>query len=122
MNELKEKGKKLETETVKLLIHHYIEDDIYPSRIVTFEITKDFLARCIKDLDVETFLNEYTSDDAYEIQGYAYVSGNIISEEISYCDDFMKDYNDHIKQCRMSNPDFSDDMEDYYWSVYAAIY
>ena len=53
---------------------------------------------------------------------YAYYSGRILSEEITYCDDFIERYNDFITRTQMFNPNMAADQiatkENYYWTAY----
>lgn len=55
---------------------------------------------------------------------YATNDGRILSEEITYCDDFADRYEDFIRRTQMFNPDMSAEdissKEDYYWTVYKA--
>lgn len=112
--------------TVKLLMNHYIGDDFYPSRQVTFMITEeclqDYLTETEDDRTVEEFMETYDSDESEVIYGYAADDGRILSDEITYCDDFIEKYNDFISRTQMFNPDMTAEQiatkENYYWTVY----
>lgn len=71
---------------------------------------------------MKMFLETYDSDESSVIYDYATNDGRILSEEISYCDDFMDRYEDFIRRTRMFNPDMSAEQisskEDYYCTVY----
>ena len=113
--------------TVQLLVNHYIGDDFHPSRQVTFLITeeclKDYLTKTEDDRTVKEFIETYDSDESEVVYGYAADDGRILSEEITYCDDFIEKYNGFINQTQIFNPDMTTDQiatkESYYWNVYA---
>ena len=113
--------------TVKLLMNHYIGDDFHPSRQVIFMITEeclqDYLTETEDDRTIEEFMETYDSDESEVIYGYAADDGRILSDEITYCDDFIEKYNDFISRTQMFNPDMSAEQiatkENYYWTVYA---
>ena len=112
--------------TVELLLNDYIGDDYNPSRQTKFTITEecliDYLKETEDDRNVKMFLETYDSDESSVIYDYAANDGRILSEEISYCDDFMDRYEDFICRTQMFNPDMSAEQisskEDYYWTVY----
>lgn len=112
--------------TVKLLINHYIGNDFNPSRQTTFMITKeclqDYLTETEDDRTIEEFVGTYDSDESEVIYDYAANSGRILSEEITYCDDFIERYNDFITRTQMFNPNMAADQiatkENYYWTAY----
>ena len=112
--------------TVELLINHYIGDDYNPSRQVKFIITEDCLNDYLKETEddrtIKEFLITYDSDESEVVYGYAADDGRILSEEITYCDTFEKDYHDFIKRTQMFNPDMTAEQittkENYYWTVY----
>lgn len=113
--------------TVKLLINHYISDDFNPSRQTTFMITKeclqDYLIETEDDRTIEEFVETYDSNESEVVYDYASDDGRILSEEITYCDDFIERYNAFIAHTQMFNPDMAADQistkENYYWIVYA---
>ena len=113
--------------TVELLLNHYIGDDYNPSRQVKFIITEDCLNDYLKETEddrtIKEFLNTYDSDESDVVYGYAGDDGRILSEKITYCDTFEKDYHDFIKRTQMFNPDMTAEQiatkENYYWTVYA---
>lgn len=113
--------------TVKLVMEHYIGYNIHPSRQVTFVITReciqDYLSETEDDRTVSDFMETYDNDEAEVIYGYAADDGRILSDEITYCDDFIEKYNDYISRTQMSHPDMSAEQiatkENYYWTVYA---
>lgn len=112
--------------TVKLLINHYTGDDFNPSRQTSFMITKeclqDYLTETEDDRTIEEFMETYNSDESEVIYNYANDDGRILSEEITYCDDFIERYNALIARTQMFNPDMAADQiatkENYYWTVY----
>lgn len=79
--------------TVKLLINHYIGDDFHPSRQTTFMITEeclqDYLTETEDDRAIKEFIDTYDSDESEVVYEYACDDGRILSEEITYCDDFI---------------------------------
>lgn len=111
---------------VKLLINHYIGNDFNPSRQTTFMITKeclqDYLTETEDDRTIEEFVGTYDSDESEAVYDYAANAGRILSEEITYCDDFIERYNDFITRTQMFNPDMAADQistkENYYWTAY----
>ena len=60
------------------------------------------------------FLETYDSDESAYIHEKA---ENIISEEITYCDDFNERYDDFVNNPEMDS-DESFSKEDFYWNVY----
>ena len=114
--------------TVELLLNDYIGDDYNPSRQIKFVIVEECLTDYLKEVedtrDVKTFLETYDSDESSVIYDYAANDGRILSEEITYCDDFIDKYEDFIHRTKMFNPDMpAEDIsskEDYYWIVYKA--
>lgn len=114
--------------TVELLLNDYIGDNYNPSRQTKFTITEECLTDYLKetedDRNVKTFLDTYDSDESSVIYDYAVNDGRILSEEITYCDDFVDRYEDFIRRTQMFNPDMSAEdissKEDYYWTVYKA--
>lgn len=115
--------------TVKLLLNHYIGDEYYPSRQVTFIITekclKEYLMETEDNRTVKGFLETYDSDESEAIYGYAADDGRILSDEITYCEDFVEKYNDFISRTQMFNPDMTAEeistKENYYWTEYMSI-
>ena len=113
-------------QTVKLLLNDYIGDDYNPSRQVKFTITEECLADYLRDTEddrsISQFLNTYDSDESSVIYDYATNDGRILSEEITYCDDFVEQYEDFISRTQMLNPDMTAEeissKENYYWTVY----
>lgn len=103
--------------TIKLLVNHYIDDDFYPSRQLEFTITKecliDYLTETEDDRTIEEFITTYDSDESSVIYEYATDDNRVLSEKISYCDDFMAAYNDYIDYA--INPMTA---ENYYWEEY----
>lgn len=103
--------------TIKLLINDYIDDDYLPSRQLEFTITeeclKDYLIETEDDRTVEEFLTTYDSDESSVLYEYATDNNRILSEEITYCDNFITDYNDYVndKLIKISQ-------EEYYWYEY----
>ena len=112
---------------VKLLMNHYIGDDFHPSRQVAFmiaeECLQDYLTETEDDRTIEEFMETYDSDESEVVYGYAADDGRILSDEITYCDDFIEKYNDFISRTQMVNSDMSAEQiatkEKYYWTVYA---
>lgn len=112
--------------TIKLLLNHYISDDCTPSRQISFVITeeclKDYLKETEDDRTVNEFLDTYDSEESDVVYEYATDDGRILSEEITYCDDFMEKYNDFMSHTQMFNPNMDAEQittkEDYYWTVY----
>ena len=84
----------------------------------------DYLKETEDDRNVKMFLDTYDSDESSVIYDYAANDGRILSEEITYCDDFVDRYEDFIRRTQMLNPDMSAEdissKEDYYWTVYKA--
>lgn len=103
--------------TIKLLVGHYIGDDYFPSRQLEFVITKeclmDYLNATDDDRTVEDFMDTYDSDESSVIYEYAMDDNRVLSEEISYCDDFVEEYNSYVVDTE--NPMTA---EDYYWEEY----
>lgn len=116
--------------TVKLLMNHYIGDNFHPSRQVTFIITEECLQDYLTELEdertIEEFMETYDSDESEVVYGYSADDGRILSEEITYCDDFIGEYNDYIKRTQMFNPDMTAEQistkENYYWTVYNSVF
>lgn len=114
--------------TVELLLNDYIGDDYNPSRQTKFTITveclNDYLKETGDDRNIKIFLETYDSDESSVIYDYAANDGRILSEEITYCEDFMEKYDDFIHRTQIFNPDMSAEKisskEDYYWTVYKA--
>lgn len=114
--------------TVELLLNDYIGDNYNPSRQTKFTITEecltDYLRETEDDRNVKMFLDTYDSGESSVIYNYAANDGRILSEEITYCDDFVDKYEDFIRRTQMFNPDMSAEdissKEDYYWTVYKA--
>ena len=114
--------------TVELLLNDYIGDNYNSSRQTKFTITEECLTDYLKetedDRNVKMFLDTYDSDESSVIYDYASNDGRILSEEITYCDDFVDRYEDFIRRTQMFNPDMSAEdissKEDYYWTVYKA--
>lgn len=113
--------------TVKLLMNHYAGNDFRPTRQVVFIITEtclqDYLTEVEDHRTIKEFLETYDSDESEVIYGYAADDGRILSDEITYCDDFIEKYNDFISRTQMFNPDMSAEQiatkENYYWTIYA---
>lgn len=113
--------------TVELLINHYISDAYNPSRQTVFIIAEkclqDYLLETEDNRTVKEFLDTYDSDESEVVYEYASDDGRILSEEITYCDDFIKQYDNFIARTQMFNPDMAADQiatkENYYWTVYA---
>lgn len=116
-----------EEKTIILLMNHYVGDNFHPSRQVKFIITeeclKDYLTEMGDERTVEEFLETYDSDEAEVVYGYAADDGRILSDEITYCDDFIDRYHDYIRRILMFNTDMTAEQiatkENYYWTVYA---
>ena len=114
------------TNNIKLLINHYIGDDYNFSRQTSFLITRDCLKEYLEQTEddrmVGEFLVSYDSDEAQAIYDYASDDNRILSEEITYCDDFIEKYNDYIDRMQMLNPNMTAEQittkESYYWNVY----
>ena len=114
--------------TVELLLNDYIGDNYNTSRQTKFTITEECLTDYLKetedDRNVKMFLDTYDSDESSVIYDYAANDGRILSEEITYCDDFVDRYEDFIRRTKMFNTDMSAEdissKEDYYWTVYKA--
>ena len=114
--------------TVELLVNDYIGDNYNPSRQTKFTIIEeclvDYLKKTEDDRNVKMFLETYDSDESSVIYDYATNDGRILSEEITYWDDFIDKYEDFIHRTKMFNPDMSAEeissKEDYYWTVYKA--
>ena len=113
--------------TVKLLINHYVGDDFNYSRQTSFVITEeclqDYLTETADERTIEEFVSTYDSDESEVIYDYAIDDGRILSEDITYCDDFIERYNSFITRTQMFNPSMTADQiatkEQYYWTVYA---
>ena len=105
--------------TIKLLVNDYIDDDYNPSRQLAFTITKeclmDYLTETEDDRTVEEFMSTYDSDESEVIYEYATDDNRILSEEITYCDIFIREYNDYIENTYKKQKMTA---EDYYWFVY----
>ena len=113
---------------VELKICNYIDDTLDVEREVKFQITKE----CLQDYLTETedgrtinkFLETYNSDESSVIYEYASDDGIILSEEITYCDDFNEQYEVFIRRTQIFNPDMTPEeiatKEDYYWQVWKA--
>ena len=53
-----------------------------------------------------TYTGEYRiTKDGSVIYEYASDDGRILSEEITYCDDFNEQYEDFVRRTQMFNPD-----------------
>lgn len=93
-------------------MNHYIGDNFHPSRQVTFIITEECLQDYLTELEdertIEEFMETYDSDESEVVYGYSADDGRILSEEITYCDDFIGKYNDYIKRTQMFNPDMTE--------------
>lgn len=104
-----------------LKINHYAKDILQPSRQLSFCITeeclKDYLACYDDERTIGEFLESYDSDESQVIYEYATDDGRIISEEISYCDDFIDQYEEYIDN--LSDDESIMKKEMYYWDVYA---
>lgn len=104
--------------TVNLLLNHYIGDDYKPSKQISFLITEeclqDYLTWTEDDRTINQFLRTYDSDESAVIYDYATDDGRIISERITYCNDFEEKYKKFI-QCSQGIS-----KEQYYWDVYVA--
>lgn len=115
--------------TIELVLNDYIGDDYNPSRQVKFVITEECLADYLRetedDRSIRQFLDTYDSDESSVIYDYATNDGRILSEEITYCDDFEENYKRFICVTQMFDPDISANeiasREDYYWNVYKRI-
>jgi hypothetical protein len=83
----------------------------------------DYLLQTEDERDVSIFLDTYDSDESAAIYEYAIDDGRILSEQISYCDDFTEAYEDFIERTQMFNPGKKPEAistkENYYWVVYA---
>lgn len=108
-----------------LIANDYATDGCNPTRTLKFAVNRKELAKYLVDNNdertISMFLETYDSDES----SYIYEnSENIVSEEITYCDDFNERYNDFIKNTQLLNPDMSADeissKEDFYWNVYRA--
>ena len=112
--------------TVELLLNDYIGDNYNPSRQTKFTITEECLTDYLKetedDRNVKMFLDTYDSDESSVVYDYASNDGRILSEEITYCDDFIDKYESFIHRTQKNNPDKSEkrilSKEYYYWGVY----
>lgn len=102
--------------TVSLLVNYYIENEYKPSRSITFLVTEecleDYLTATEDERTIEQFLDTYDSDESAVIYEYGSDDGRIISERITYCDDFEDRYKEFISHSHMISK------EQYYWSVY----
>lgn len=111
---------------VKLVINHYVGSDPNPSRQITFFIGEDVLKSYLEmsgdKRTVKKFLGSYNNEEAEVIYQYADDDGVIVSQEISYCDNFLEEYNLFIQRVQMFNPDKKAGQiatkEDYYRTVY----
>lgn len=107
--------------TINLLLNHYIGNDLNPSRQISFFITeeclKDYLAATEDERIVEEFLETYDSDESAVIYEYATDDGRIISERITYCDDFEEKYKEYIENTKEEIKT----KEQYYWDTYCSI-
>ena len=67
-------------------------------------------------------MDTYDSDESEVVYDYASDDRRILSEEITYCDDFAEKYNSFISRTQMFNPDMTVEQiatkENYYWNVY----
>lgn len=106
--------------TINLLLNHYIGDDFNSSRQVSFFITeeclKDYLTATEDDRTVEEFLRTYDSDESSVIYEYATDDGRIISERITYCDDFEQKYKEYVENAKKEDKT----KEQYYWDTYCS--
>lgn len=105
--------------TVNLLLNHYIGDDYSPSRRVSFLIAGDCLIDYLTETEdertVEQFLRTYDSNESAAIYDYASDDGRIISENITYCNDFEEKYKEYVLQSQTILK------EQYYWDNYRNI-
>lgn len=120
----------MKKKTIKLLMNHYIGDDFHPSRQATFIITEeclqDYLMKTEDERTIKEFMETYDSYESEVIYRYAADDGRILSEEITYCDDFIEKYNDYIRRTQMFNPNMMAEQiatkENYYWTVYSPVF
>ncbi len=105
---------------VNLLLNHYIGDDLNPSRQISFFITEecltDYLTATEDERTIEEFLRTYDSDESAVIYDYAEDDGRIISERITYCDDFEQKYKEYIEIIKEEDKT----KEQYYWDTYCS--
>lgn len=113
--------------TVELLINDYIGDNYTFSRqtkfVISQECLQDYLTATEDGRNVTEFLDTYDSDESETVYNFAVDDGRVLSEDITYCNDFMDKYNAYRKQAIVSN--LSDEeisklmtKEDFYWNVY----
>lgn len=90
--------------------------------MITKECLQDYLTETEDGRTIEEFMDTYDSDESEIIYNYANDDGRILSGEITYCDNFIKRYNDFIAYTQMFNPDIAADQietkENYYWTMY----
>lgn len=105
------------SKTVQFVIGHYIDDNFYPSRTLTFATTADCLKDCLTATgdprNVESLMDFYDSDDALEVYEYALDNNMIVSQEIEYCDEFVKEYSRYVASVK-----YPLTPESYYWCEY----
>ena len=101
---------------VELTWNHYAGDGLNPTRQVRFSVNRTFLEEYLggaledEGEDLDSFLEDYNSDDAEEIYHAATFSNEIRSENIWYCEAFLADYQESGGNA---------DKEDFYWNVWA---
>lgn len=104
---------------IELLVNDYIDDDFYPSRQLKFVITEECLMDYLTEVEdgrtIGEFVSTYNSDESSVIYEYATDDSRVLSEEISYCDDFLAAYADYADVVL-----FPKTKEVYYWEVYRA--
>lgn len=87
--------------TVCIILNNYIGNGINLSRTVVFHILRECLNEYLEamedDRDIEVFLNTYDSDEAEMAYRYAADDVRIIKEQISYCSEFEKAYENYVK-------------------------
>ncbi len=100
-----------------LIVNDYATDGLNPTRTLKFTVNRKELAKYLIDNNdertISMFLETYDSDES----AYIYEKAKIISEEITYCDDFNERYDDFVKNPEMDS-DESFSKEDFYWNVY----
>lgn len=101
-----------------LITNDYATDELNPTRTLKFTVNRKELAKYLIDNNdertISMFLETYDSDESAYIHEKA---ENIISEEITYCDDFNERYDDFVNNPEMDS-DESFSKEDFYWNVY----
>lgn len=101
-----------------LITNDYATDELNPTRTLKFTVNRKELAKYLVDNNddrtISMFLETYDSDES----AYIYENAEkIISEEITYCDDFNERYDDFVINPEMDS-DESFSKEDFYWNVY----